>query len=248
MGTQAEWWEEFFSGIWLDVQRQIKTHEETRSEVDFIERVLQLPPGAQVLDVPCGTGRHSLELATRGYRVTGVDITSQLLDDARRGADELQVEVEWECRDMRDLPWEGEFDGAFCWWGSFGYFDESGDRSFLEACSRVLKPGARFLVDSLVAEALFPVFAERMWRRSGDTLVLYENCYDHVHGRVDTTWTLVQEGKKEMKYSSMRIYTYRELCQLLGDAGFVHYEGYGSISSVPFVLGSRRLYVVAVKG
>jgi cyclopropane fatty-acyl-phospholipid synthase-like methyltransferase len=141
-----EWWQTFFAGHWLDVQRVFKA-ERTTAEADFIERVLKLQPGAAVLDVPCGEGRLSVELASRGYRLTGVDITEALLADARRTAAERRLDVAWHRRDMRDLPWREDFDGAYCFWGSFGYFDDEGNRAFLEAVARALKPGGRFLMD-----------------------------------------------------------------------------------------------------
>ncbi len=166
MSMQTEWWERFFSGPWLDVQRQIRTEEETCNEADFIQKLLQLAPQAKVLDVPCGEGRLSLEMASRGYQVTGVDITLPLLDDARRKATERQLNIVWEHRDMRDLPCQEEFDGAFCFWGSFGYFDEQGNADFLKAVCRALKPGARFLVDTHIAETLLPIFQERGWRHA----------------------------------------------------------------------------------
>lgn len=248
MSMQTEWWESFFTGLWLDIVRPVKTDDEkTRAEADFIEKVLQLTPQAEVLDVPCGKGRHSLELASRGYQVMGMDVTLPFLENARRKAIERQLEITWEHRDMRDLPWQEAFDGAFCFGGSFGYFDEEGNAEFLNAVARTLKPGARFLVDAHVAETLLPRYQERDWGQVRDMLVLQERCYDHVHSRVDAEWTLVQEGKVEKRSSSIRIYTYRELCRLLEEVGFVNCEGYGSLSQEPFKLGSRRLYLVATK-
>jgi cyclopropane fatty-acyl-phospholipid synthase-like methyltransferase len=248
VNNQKEWWEGFFSGLWLDVQGETKTEEQTRIEADFIQNVLQLAPQSKVLDVPCGEGRHSIELAARGCQVTGVDITLPFLNEAQHQAKEQQLEVAWEHRDMRDLPWEEEFDGVFCFWGSFGYFEDKGNADFLKAVSRVLKPRAKFLLDTHVTETLLPKLSqERGWRRVGNTLVLEERHYDHVCGRTKTEWTLVQDGKTFEKSTSIRLYTYRELCQLLEGLGFADPEGYGSLSGEPFQLGSPRLYLVVTK-
>jgi SAM-dependent methyltransferase len=247
MTAQAEWWKNFFSGLWLDVQRQARTQEQTRAEADLIEKLLQLTPQAKVLDVPCGEGRLSLELALRGYQVTGVDLTLPLLDDARRKASEQQLAVMWEHRDMRDLPWQEEFAGAFCFWGSFGYFDDNGNMDFLKAVFRVLKPGARFLIDTPVVETILPRFRGHDWSRMGEALILEERRYDHVQSRVDVDWTLVHEGKVEKKSTSIRMYTYRELCQLFAQVGFANCEGYDTSSQQPFNFGSQRLGLVATK-
>ncbi len=245
---QEKWWENFFSGFWLDVQRQIWPAEHTRSEADCIEQLLQLTPQAHVLDVPCGEGRLSLELASRGYQVTGVDLCLPLLSDARRKAEEQKLNVTWEQRDMRDLHWQERFDGALCFWRSFGYFDdEENDLSFLKAVSVALKPGARFLLDVHCAEALFPMYEEQEWRRFGELWVLEERYYDHVRSRNEVEWTFIKEGKIENKKTSVRIYTYRELVQLLAAANFTHCEGYGSLAGNPFKLGAQRLLLVAVR-
>ena len=89
-------------------------------------------PRAKILDVPCGAGRLSIELASRGYQVTGVDINSILLGESKRKAEERGFQITLEQRDMRELPWHGGFDGAICFWSSLGYFDELGNQKSLK--------------------------------------------------------------------------------------------------------------------
>ncbi len=247
MTGQPDWWEGFFSGLWLEVQRQFKSEEQTQAEADFIEKALALAPGAHVLDAPCGEGRIALTLAARGYQVTGVDITEPLLDDARRQAATRGLDVTWERRDMRDLPWEGAFDAVLCFWGSFGYFDDAGNIEHVQAVARALKPGGRFVIDTHVAESLFRVFTSRGWNPVGDILLLEERRYDHVRSRTEVEWTFVREGVIQRQSSSIRVYTYNELCRLLESAGFGAFAGYGSLDVEPFALRSPRLYLVATK-
>lgn len=141
-----------------------------------------------------------------------------------------------------------EFDGAFCFWGSFGYFDEQGNRSFLEAVFRALKPGARFLLDTHVAETLLPRLSQkRDWKCVGETLILEERSYNPAVARTDTEWTAVRDGKVYKKTTSIRLYTYRELCQLFTGVGFVDLEPYGSLNGESFELSSPRLYLTATK-
>lgn len=248
MNSQKEWWEDFFSDLWLSAQKELKTDEQTSFEVDFIQETLQLMPYSKVLDVPCGVGRHSIGLAARGYQVTGVDITLPFLSDAQREATKQRLAITWGHCDMRDLPWKGEFDGAFCFWGSFGYFDDNGNADFLRAVSRALKPGAKFLLDTHIVETLLPnLLQENSWRRVGETLMLEERHYDHVLGRTNTEWTLLQDGRIFKNLTSIRLYTYRELCQLLEKFDFADLEGYGSLGRDPFQLGSSRLYLLATR-
>jgi cyclopropane fatty-acyl-phospholipid synthase-like methyltransferase len=84
MNDQPEWWQDFFSGPVLDFVRESRDQETTLEEAHFIEQSLGLQPGDKILDVPCGGGRLALELAGRGYQVTGVDISAELLESAGR--------------------------------------------------------------------------------------------------------------------------------------------------------------------
>ncbi len=244
----TNWWQDFFSGVIVDFWLRVPTEEQTRGEADFIEKVLQLGPRARVLDVPCGGGRHSLELAARGYELTGVDLSTDFLKAARTQAAQRQTPVAWEQREMGDLPWHGEFDGAFCFGNSFGYQDDAGNARFLVAVSRALKPKARFVMDTgAVAESLFPAFQERRWFQVGDILFLSHGRYDPVTGRLDTEYTCIRDGKTDTRPASTRIHTYCELCRLFEGAGFANCEGYSSFNLEPFRLGSQRLLLVATK-
>jgi SAM-dependent methyltransferase len=246
MTAPAEWWQTFFVGTMAEGWLQAVPAEQTRLEADFIPQALQVSPPARLLDVPCGGGRHSLALAARGYGVTGVDISPTFLAAARSGP--TAARVTWEQRDMRDLPWPGAFDGAFCLGNSFGYYDDEGNRGFLHAVARALKPGARFLLDtSYVVEVLLPTLQARAWYPCGDILLLADRHYDPVQGRLHVEYTTVRDGKLEKWPMSARIHTCREVCRLLEEAGFTELQTYGSLGREPFRLGSPRLLVVGTR-
>src|SRR5262245_26458866 len=113
-GVSHDWYRTFFQGIVLDMWRKAVTPEQTRAEADFLESHLRLRPGTRVLDVPCGSGRHALALAARGYSLTGVDLSMESIEEARRLSTEGRLSVHWRHGDMRDLPWNSEFDAAYC--------------------------------------------------------------------------------------------------------------------------------------
>src|SRR5437764_454779 len=105
----------------------------TCADADFIEKALNVAPGARLLDVPCGNGRHSIELTRRGYRMTGIDLSQEFLDAARASG----VDAEWRFGDMRDLKLETEqFDGAFCFGNSFCYLDFVNANAFLKSVAK----------------------------------------------------------------------------------------------------------------
>src|SRR5260370_35921975 len=173
---QSNWQENFFRGVALDAWRRVTTPEMTRPEVDFLVRALNVDAGALLLDVPCGNGRRTIELAGRGYKMTGLDLSEEFIAEARATT---PLDVRWMRGDMRSLPWVSEFNGAYCFGNSFGYLAWEEARQFLAAVARALKPGARFVMDTgMAAESILPARVTTRWFRLGDILMLSENRYD----------------------------------------------------------------------
>jgi cyclopropane fatty-acyl-phospholipid synthase-like methyltransferase len=157
------WWESFFRGPWEQIQLPGYPEERTKNEVSFMEDALGLAGGERILDVPCGEGRHSIELARRGYRSTGVDFNPNAVAVAEQRATTAGVDVDFSCADMRALEYHEEFDAAICFFGSFGYFGDAENAEFVHRVARALRPGGRFLIDTHVTESLYPQFRERDW-------------------------------------------------------------------------------------
>lgn len=148
---------------WLDFFRAHAPHydengfaQNTVAEIDFLLTLFPLPRGASILDVGCGTGRHSIELAKRGYKVTGLDLTDAMLDVARRKAAAAQVAVNWIEGDATDpAHFEGKYDAALCLCeGAVGLIEhgedpEEHDLTIFQNISKVLKPGGGFLLTAL---------------------------------------------------------------------------------------------------
>ncbi len=245
---QTNWWENFFHGVALDFWRAVVSDEQTRAEADFIQKQLQLSAGARVLDVPCGNGRLSIELARRGFQLTGVDIATEFIAEAKMKSSADGVPIDWHERDMRDLPWTGEFDGAFCFGNSFGYLDDQGNADFVKAVSHALRPGAKFVIDSgAIAECLLPVFQEHRSFEVGGITLVADSRYDHAQGRMFTEYTFIRDGQTDKRPSSQRIYTYHELAGLLSEAGLKPVNAFSSVVEDPFKLGAHRLLLVSEK-
>jgi SAM-dependent methyltransferase len=242
-----EWWEVFFAGAWLDFQRAMDTPERVKPMADFVQNALRLPAGARLLDVPCGEGRLTRELARRGFRMAGLDRTEALLRVARRKAAGEDLAIDWRQGDMRKLPWRERFDAVLCLWGSFGYFDEAGNQAQARAACRALKPGGVFFMDTHSPETLFPRFRPRNWMELGGIRVLSTNRYDLAEGRIETDWMLMKGNRCRRARSSLRLYTGVELIALFDGAGFNSYEFYGGLEAEPFDLDSSRLLFVARK-
>src|SRR5438874_10808168 len=115
----SEWWRSWFGPGYLAVYDEYLA-ERTPVEIDQLEALLQLRPPIRILDVPCGQGRHAIELARRGYDVTGVDPSPYLLDVAKARAETAGVEVRWLEGDMRRRVPGQTFDLVLNLFTSFG--------------------------------------------------------------------------------------------------------------------------------
>ena len=241
-----DWYADFFQGIVLDMWRQAVAPEQTRLEAGFLERHLGIGKGSKVLDVPCGSGRHAIELASRGVVVTGVDLSRESIEAAGRAAPAGSLPLSWRCGDMRDLPWTSEFDAAYCFGNSFGYLEPEGMRQFAGALSRALKPGARFALDTgMAAESILPNLQDRQWMQVGDILFLEENRYIAIESCYETTYTFVRGGETVVRTGRHWVYTLRELLALLRGAGLATLDVFGSLGGDPFKAGDPYLLVVA---
>jgi len=241
---QSNWQEPFFRGVALDAWRYITSAEMTRTEVDFLERALGVGAGAQVLDIPCGNGRHAIELAGRGYKLTGIDLSEEFIREARNAAQA----VRWVRDDMRSLSWASEFDGAYCFGNSFGYLSPDEARRFLGAVAHALKPGARFIVDTgMVAESVLPSLGQGRWFRLGDILMLSENRYHPEESRLDIDYTFVRAGEVETRPTASYVFTAGELCRMHIEAGLRPVELLGSIDGEAYRLGCSRLILISAR-
>ena len=241
-----QWFETFFQGPAVELWSQIIPPAVTAAEVQFLENALELTPGTRVLDVPCGNGRHALELARKGCQLTGVDISQEFLDRASRSAADANLNIDWRLGDMRNLPEIAEFDAAYCFGNSFGYLDREAAPTFLQALERALKPGGRVAIDtSMCAESILASPAIRRWHRSGGIFMLSDPRYNAEAGRLDIDYTFVYNGVVETRPSSSFVFTVAELLRMLGAAGFLDPKLHGGVAGEPFQLGSPRLIVTA---
>jgi SAM-dependent methyltransferase len=248
MKAPVNWWQDFFSGLTVGFWNAAIPEEATRADAVFLWKQLRLSPGSRVLDVACGSGRLALPLAERGGIVTGVDISEEFLEIARRNAAARALPVHFLRAEMRELPPHGEFDAAFCFGNTFGFLDDGGNAAFLAAVSRAIFPGGRFAVDyGQAAESVFPRMSPRVEAEVGGFAFVEETRYDPVSARVENRYTISQEGRTETKLASQRVYMVRELVGLLEAAGFSVVATFGSPEGGPFELGSHRLLLVAEK-
>jgi SAM-dependent methyltransferase len=242
-----EWWRTFFGPGYLALYDGYLA-ERTEAEVDQLEQLLQLRPPARILDLPCGQGRHAIELARRGYDVTGMDLSAYLLDVARARASRAGVAVRWLTGDMRQ-PIRGEtFDVITNLYTSFGYFaDDADDRAVLDAAAHMLEQGGRFVLEVVNGDRTVARFQEREWFTVGEAAVVESRLLDRGARRMVVERTVSTPTDRETSVHAIRLYSGHELSTLLRAAGFAPVVCYGDWSGEPLTADSRRVVVIATK-
>lgn len=245
MSRSRSWHETFFDGLYDQVLAALFEPNRSRKEARLVKRLACLRKGQRVLDVPCGQGRLTLPLAEMGLQMTGVDRTASYLRQARRTARERGFELRFDCVDMREIGFDGEFDAAFNWFGSFGYFSDHDNLRFFGRVFRALKPRGRFLVEGLNKSWLLANFKSRREEEVGGVIVRHHAQWDAQKNRILDTWTLTSRGRTERYRVDIRIYNGTELRSLLRSAGFHDIQLYGYPPIGRLTRHSRRWIAVA---
>lgn len=217
-----DWYETAFTGL----SAEMAWTERTGSEIDRALRMLRPEGGERVLDLACGSGRHSLELVRRGFSVVGVEIGGELVEIARRDAEAEGLEAEFVQGDLRQLAYEAEFDIVLNLNdGAVGYFetDEENHRTF-EVISRALRPGGKNLIqvpNVLYARAHLP---QRSWIPSSTMVELVEHRWNKKDRYMEGAMIPVKFGEvledldKRIEFRQ-RLYAVDELRDLYASVG-----------------------------
>lgn len=214
------WFEEIFEEDYLRTLPFL-TPQATQAEAQLVAESLELKPGSQVLDVGCGYGRHAMELAARGVHVVALDSSLPLL---LRGADEAQrrgLDINFVHGDMRELTFENQFDGAYCLFSTFGYFDDETNKQAALNIARALKPGGKFVVEILNRDYIIGDLPSRVWWEGDGCVVLEEVDFNYFSSRVISHRSVVfDDGRQLEQEISLRSYSLHEFGKLLHAAGF----------------------------
>jgi len=249
MRTEIPWHED--DDFWAVVEPALFSEDrlaQAKPDVTGIVKLLSIESGARVLDLCSGPGRHALELARQGFRVTAVDRTRVYLEHARKAARGLGLEIEFIEKDMREFVRPRAFDAVINMYTSFGFFDDDRENArVLENIYASLRAGGSVLIDLNSKEIAARNFQERTWMEIDDVLLLIQQWADQSWRSLETRWILVRDGRTRELRWKLRLYSSEELKNLLKSTGFRAVRLYGAITGAPFDRFARRLVAVGRK-
>lgn len=225
--VSPDWWNTIFTSLYLKTDGDVVEDQQiTRQEIDLFTKILDLSKESHVLDVCCGQGRHSLELARRGYKhIEGIDRSYYLIQKAKENARKENLGIKFKEGDARRLPYPNDtFDVVVMLGNSFGYFQTiQDDLRVLKEIFRVLKPWGKVLIDTSDGEHLAKNYQPRSWEWIDKKMfVCRERAISLDKQRLISREVInhVEKGVLADQFYSERLYNQESLTHLISSAGF----------------------------
>jgi D-alanine-D-alanine ligase len=234
---QPDWWKKIFNSMYLKTDADVVDDNSiTTKEVELFKRILGFKQVSYILDLACGQGRHSLELARQGFKnIYGLDRSNYLIKKAKKINLDEGLTAIFKEGDARKLPYPSAFfDSVMILGNSFGYFDSADeDCKILEEVFRVLKPGGAFLIDVSDGSFMKEHFSPRSWEWIDNKyFVCRERSLAKDNERLISREVITQVDKGVIvdQFYAERLYTNSSLEKILTKAGFEHVTFHGTIS------------------
>jgi SAM-dependent methyltransferase len=245
-GKQRQWFVDLFDEDYLRTLPFL-TPQATQSEAEFAINAMNLAPGAQVLDLGCGYGRHAMELAARGFHVVGLDLSTPLLVRGGEEAHRRGLTINFVRGDMRELDFEAQFDGCYCLFSTFGYFDDETNKKTLQNVARALKPGGKVLLEILNRDYVIADLPTRVWWEGDGCVVLEEVELNYFSSRIQVNRSVVfDDGRQLEQEISVRAYSLHEVGKLMHAAGFRVLEVSGGYQMRGRFLGNQSRHIIVL--
>ncbi len=242
---KREWWAGgAFDADMADVNFPPEKIAEAKLEVQGLRSRLGLKSGMTVLDAACGVGRHSLELARQGMRVTGVDYSRDYVRRAQASAKRERLKgTAFESGDLRDLwRFHQSFDAVINLYTSFGYYGSAKDNlEALRQMANALKPGGVLALELLPRESLQAGFLAKDWQRTQDGYMMFKREWIHGGRQLRGEVVTVRQGKIHEHLTEVWVYGVHDLEVMLRRVGLERVRIWGGYKGQKWTAGHRLL-------
>ena len=235
-----QWGEPFLEGFYPS------TEELAKKQVPGIVRLLNLKKPIQILDCPCGWGRHSNLLAKLGHKVIGIDITKRFIEMARAKAPKDNPPT-FKVADMRKLKMNEEYDVILNLRGSFGYFDRYTDFRVLKSFVKGLRPNGQLMIDQFNRERLVRLPPTVWFKLPGGKLFLIKQSFDLTKGTYSVEYIVVTGRRERIMRMTINWYTVAEYRAMFERLGMKRLRFYGDFDGSEYTLESNQQIVIATK-
>lgn len=243
----TEWFEDWFETVeYLNVYGH-RNKKDAKNLFDLIIKNVKLPENAYILDLACGAGRHSILFAQRGFTVTSVDISSNLLNDAEKTARKLGLIINFIKSDLRDLRIAQNFHLIVNLFTSFGYFNtDKENKKVIDAASKLLYDKGYFVIDFFnvvyLKKNLIPISSNK----TGNGIIKQERSFDE--RRINKKITITKNGSEKFYHESVRTYSKAELVEIIENNGLQIQNLFGDYCGNDFEENnSPRIIIIAKK-
>lgn len=232
---------DWYKSVWtLDI-KNMSWVEQTATEVEFISKTCGLKGGERILDLACGFGRHALEFAKRGFDVVGIDITEDYIRDARKTAQEMNLNnVTFICSDIRDVSFENEFDLVLnIADGAIGYLEnEEENLKIFDVISKALRKDGQHMCDLVSGDYADMHFPMKTWSAGQSAISLSEFEWDRekrimLYGGQDFEYGQPISVPAITEGDPTRVYTLEEIGDIMHERKMEVVEAFADYSGQP---------------
>ena len=224
------------------------TPQRTKAEIDFVLAIISLPEGGLVLDIGCGFGRHSIELAQRGYSVVGIDPSEAMIGAAREACAGMENPPLFVQAYTEEFKSDQRYDAGICLFTTLGQIEvEQDNRGLVARASHLLKPGAQFILELPHLEWVVNNLKSREKFQSEKETTLVERAYNPEQHTITEVFTVLTPKEQRDYVLRYRLFKVKEIEQLLNGAGLTAIGTYAGYQDRPLETDSPTLVMLAVK-
>lgn len=241
---ERAWYEQIFNEEYFRTL-PMGFHKQTLRETQFILQSLSVGRGGRILDLCCGFGRHTIEMAKRGYDMVGLDLSLPLLQKGLSEAQRRKLSIKFIHGDVRELNFNGVFDACFCVHTSFGYFDDKTNFNVFGGIFKALKTGGRFVLEVLNRDYIIQQMPRRKWWEGSDCLFLEEVSFNNETSVLHNKRTFIYDDNRAWEqYIYIRLFSLHELQSMLRLSGFKILEVSGHVAGRGAFFGAESPHII----